>query len=163
MLAGDHDAAAREGIAGCEALEAIGERGWLSTLAGQTAQALLALDRDDEAEHWIGVADTLGTPDDVMTQTLIRQVRAKLLFRRGHQNDAEAVAREAVGMMEQTDMLGATADAKLDLAEILDGAGKHAEALQEIEEAADLYERKRHLVGVARTRELLASAREQAY
>ncbi len=33
-LAGDYAAAAREGIAGCEALQAIGERGWLSTLAG---------------------------------------------------------------------------------------------------------------------------------
>ena len=64
--------------------------------------------------------------------------------------------------MEQTDMLGATADAKLDLAGILHGAGKHSEALQEIEEAADLYKRKRHLVGVARARELLESPRQRA-
>ena len=162
MLAGDPEAAAREGIKGCRALEAIGERGWLSTLAGQTAQALLELDRDDEAEYWIGVADAVGSSDDVITQTLIRQVRAKLLSRRGHRAEAEAVARDAVAFVEQTDMLEATADAKLDLAGVLRAAGKDAEALQAIEEAARLYERKRHLVGVARTRALLDSARSTA-
>src|SRR2546427_3537025 len=47
MLAGDPEAAAREGIKSSAALEAIGERGWLSTLAGQTAQALIELGRDD--------------------------------------------------------------------------------------------------------------------
>jgi class 3 adenylate cyclase len=158
-LAGDYDAAAREGIAGCDALEVIGERGWLSTLAGQAAQALLQVDRDDEAEHWIGVADAVGGADDVSTQTLIRQVRAKLLSRRGHHAEAEAVARDAVALIEQTDMLGATADAKLDLAKVLQAAGKDAERLHAIEEAAVLFEQKRHLVGMARTRALLEAAR----
>ena len=41
MLAGDPETAACEGIASCQALEAIGERGWLSTIAGETAEALL--------------------------------------------------------------------------------------------------------------------------
>ncbi len=162
MLAGDPEAAARDGIESCRALDAIGERGWLSTLAGQTAQALLALDRDDEAEHWIGVADATGSPDDVITQTLIRQARAKLLSRRGRQSEAEAAARDALALIERTDMLEATADAKLDLAVVLRAGGKDAEALQAIEEAATLYERKRHLVGVTRTRALLESAQSSA-
>ena len=82
MHAGDAEAAAREALRSCAALEAIGEQGWLSTLAGQTAQALLELGRDDEAEHWVDVADEIGGADDVITQTLIRQVRAKLLAAR---------------------------------------------------------------------------------
>ena len=89
-LAGNHEAAAREGIAGCQALQAMGERGWLSTLAGQTAQALLELDRDAEAEYWIDVADDVGGPDDVITQALIRQVRAMLLLRGGDRAGARS-------------------------------------------------------------------------
>ena len=161
-LAGDHDAAAREGIAGCEALQALGERGWLSTLAGQTAQALLEVDRDDEAEHWIGVADAVGGADDVITQALIREVRARLLSRRGNQAEAERLAREAVGLTERTDMLEAIADAKLNLAGVLQAAGKNSERLQAIEEALALYEQKRHLVGMARAGALLESARSPA-
>ena len=42
------------------ASEALGERGWLSTLAGQTALALVELGRDEEAEHWIEVARDAG-------------------------------------------------------------------------------------------------------
>jgi len=161
-VAGDHDAAAREGIAGCEALQALGERGWLSTLAGQTAQALLEVDRDDEAEHWIGVADAVGGADDVITQALIREVRARLLSRRGNQAEAERLAREAVGLTERTDMLEAIADAKLNLAGVLQAAGKNSERLQAIEEALALYEQKRHLVGMARAGALLESARSPA-
>jgi tetratricopeptide (TPR) repeat protein len=122
----------------------------------------LELDRDDEAEHWIGVADAVGGADDVITQALIRQVKAKLLSRRGRQAEAEAVARDAVALIEQTDMLKAIADAKLDLADVLRAAGEEAEALQAIEEAAGLYERKRHLVGMAQTRALLESARSRS-
>jgi class 3 adenylate cyclase len=161
-LAGDHEAAVREGIAGCEKLEAIGERGWLSTLAGQTAQELLEVDRDDDAEHWIGVADAVGSADDVITQALIREVRARLLLRRGDEAGAEMMARDAVALTERTDMLEAIADAKLNLAEVLQGAGKNVERLEAIEEAAALYEQKRHLVGMARTRTLLEAARSPA-
>ena len=162
MLAGDPEAAAREGIKSSEALEAIGERGWLSTLAAHTAQALMELGRDDEAEHWIGVADEVGGPDDVITQTLIRQVRAKLLSRRGRHAEAEALAREAVELVGRTDMLSAIADAKVDLAEVLRANGEDAEALQALEEAGKLYERKRHLAGIARIRTLVGAARTGA-
>jgi tetratricopeptide (TPR) repeat protein len=159
MLAGDPEAAAREGIKSSAALEAIGERGWLSTLAGQTAQALMELGRDDQAEHWIDVADRIGGPDDVITQTQIRQVRAKLLSRRGLHVEAVALAHEAVELVESTDMLEGIANAKVDLAEVLRASGMGAEALEALEEAEALFERKRHFVGIARTRALAEAAR----
>jgi tetratricopeptide (TPR) repeat protein len=159
MLAGDPEAAAREGIKSSAALEAIGERGWLSTLAGQTAQALMEVGRDDEAEHWIDVADRIGGPDDVITQTQIRQVRAKLLSRRGLHVEAVALAHEAVELVGTTDMLEGIANAKIDLAEVLRASGMDAEALKALEEAEALFERKRHLVGIARTRALAEAAR----
>ena len=55
--------------------------------------------------------------------------------------------------------LEATAAAKLNLAGVLQAAGSDAEAIDEIGAAVELYERKRHLVGAARARSLLESAR----
>ena len=151
-----------KGISGLPGAQAIGERGWLSTVAGQTAHALLELGRDDEAEHWIGVAAASGSPDDVITRTLTLEVEAKLCSRRGDHAEAAALARAAVALIAQTDMLEATADARLTLAGVLHATGDDAEAVEQIEEAVELYERKRHLVGAARARSLLASARSPA-
>jgi hypothetical protein len=157
MLAGDAEAAAGEGVRTCEALEAIGERGWLSTIAGQTAQALLELGRDDEA--WIDVADEVGGPEDVITQALILQVRARLLARSGRAVDGEALARRSVDLVDRTDMLEARADARVDLAAVLRADGRSDEALTALHEAEELYRLKQHLVGVARVQSLVADAR----
>jgi hypothetical protein len=159
MLAGDAEAAAGEGVRTCEALEAIGERGWLSTIAGQTAQALLELGRDDEAAHWIDVADEVGGPEDVITQALILQVRARLLARSGRAVDGEALARRSVDLVDRTDMLEARADARVDLAAVLRADGRSDEALTALHEAEELYRLKQHLVGVARVQSLVADAR----
>ena len=158
LIADRPDEAAEEGIKGCRTLEALGERGWLSSLAGQTALALLALDRDDEAGHWIDVAEEAGAPDDVYTQALVHQVRARLASRQGAHEVAETLAREAVSIVDPTDTLAMRAEARLDLAEVLRAAGRGAEAARMLEEAANLFEQKGHLVGAARARELREEA-----
>ena len=78
------------------------------TRPGRSAQALYALDRLDEADAWAGRAAELGASDDAWTQMLWRQVRAKVLARRGEHAEAEQLAREAVAIGEETDMLDAT-------------------------------------------------------
>ena len=98
----------------------------------------------------------------MITQTLILQGRAKLCSRRGDHTEAAALARAALDLVAQTDMLEATADARLNLARMLQATGDDAEAIEQIEKAVELYERKRHLVGAARARSLLASARSPA-
>ena len=55
---------------------------------------------------------------------LWRQVRAKLLARSGEHADAERLAREAVAVCEETDMLDAQGDAYADFAEVLLLSGK---------------------------------------
>ncbi len=99
--------------------------------------------------------------DDVITQALIKEVEARLLSRRGRHDAAKIAARDALALIERTDMLDAIAESKLNLAEVLSAAGPDddADRLQAIEEAAALYEQKRHLVGMARTGALLESAR----
>jgi tetratricopeptide (TPR) repeat protein len=86
-----------------------------------------------------------------------REVRAKVLARRGEFELAETVAREAVAMMEQTDSTGSQADAWFALAEVLKLADRDEEAAEAAARAADLYERKGIVPKVTRARELRTS------
>ena len=60
-----------------------------------------------------------GAADDTVTQVIWRGVRAKVLAREGSCEQAEALAREAVALIEPTDLLSHHGDAMLDLAEVL--------------------------------------------
>jgi class 3 adenylate cyclase/tetratricopeptide (TPR) repeat protein len=156
LHAGDAARAAEVGLDGVAALEALGERGWLSTVAGHTAEALYRLGRDDEAWQLTDKAEEAGASDDVITQMLICQVRAKLLSRRGEHVEAERLARKAVTWGEPTDALEYKANALRDLAVVLGAAGRPDEALAALEEALPFYEEKGHTVGLARLDELRA-------
>jgi mannose/cellobiose epimerase-like protein (N-acyl-D-glucosamine 2-epimerase family) len=70
--------------------------------------------------------------------------------RRGDLEEGERLAREAVALAEETDMLSAHAGALLALADVLALGGREARA--ELEEALALYERKGNLVMAERTR-----------
>jgi class 3 adenylate cyclase len=157
--AGNHEGAAEIALDGCAQLEELGERGWLSTLAGQTAQYLYELDRIDEAWHWTEVAEGAGARDDVITLLLILQVRAKVRARRGNLAEAEGLAREAVTRSDATDMLVSQGEARIDLAEVLSLAGRRKEAAELLGAAEALYAEKGYSVGVARTHALLGELR----
>ena len=157
ILAGDYDAAAELGDEGCRLLEESGEKGFLSTAAGNLAQALLELDRLEEADAWAGRAAELGASDDTVTQMLWRQPRAKLLARRGELEEAEVLAREAVAIGDATDMLDSQGDAYADLGEVLLLARKPEDAAAAFEQALERFERKGNLVSAERTRARLAS------
>jgi tetratricopeptide (TPR) repeat protein len=162
LLAGDPAAAAGLGAEGCRQLEELGVQGSLSTAAGDLAQALYALDRLEEAEAWAGRAAELGASDDVLTQMLWRQVRAKVLARSGEHAEAERLAREAVAIGEGTDMLDVQGDGYADLAEVLSLAGRPQEATQALEQARARYEPKGNLVMARRVRARLAELQHAA-
>ena len=154
LTAGNAEAALAAGLKGVADLGELGERGWLSTVAGHAAEALYRLGRDDEAWGMTGTAEEAGAPDDVITQMLILQVRAKILSRRGEHAEAERLAREAVAWGEPTDALAHKADSYRDLAIVLGAAGKGDEALSALAEAQAHYAAKGHTVGVANVEEL---------
>ena len=85
---------------------------------------------------------------------LWRQVRGKVLARRGELQEGEQLLREAVALAEETDILNAHADALVDLAEVLALAGHDASS--ELDRALARYERKGNLVMAERTRSRLA-------
>ena len=93
-----------------------------------------------------------------MTQMLSRQVRAKVLARRGEHAEAERLAREAVAIGEGTDALNWQGDAHADLAEVLLLGGKAEEAAAALEQALDRYERKGNLVMARRMRDRMAAS-----
>lgn len=156
MLAGDPAAAARLGEEGCRLLEQAGERSFLSTGTGYLAQALYALGDLEAAEHRAFRAAEIGASDDALTQTLSRQVRAKVLAARGHHPEAEEVAREAVALVDTTDLLNVQADAYSDLADVLAHGTKTEQERTALEQALGRYERKGNIVMVEKTRTRLA-------
>jgi class 3 adenylate cyclase/tetratricopeptide (TPR) repeat protein len=156
MLAGDPAAAERDLRRDYEALEEMGEKYLLSTVAAELACALAERSCNDEAEGYTHVAQELAADDDLTSQALWRWVRARVLARRGEIERALGLAREAIRLLSETDSLVAQADALIALSEVVAVAGRRAEARASVEQALGLYERKGDLVSAARARTLLA-------
>ena len=155
MLAGDY--AAAEGFLreGCDTFERIGEKGFLSTYVALHGQALLELDKLEEAAAAASRSRELGAVDDIVTQMLWRQLQAKILARRGEHEESVRLAEEAVALGEPTDASDFKADALRDLADVYEYARKPDDARAALRRALDLYERKGNLVMAARVRKQL--------
>jgi predicted ATPase/class 3 adenylate cyclase len=156
LLAGDPVAAERGLRRGFDALEEMGDRALLSTTAAFLGEALLAQDRDDEAERFARLSAELTAEDDVLTQAMWRGVQAAILARRGGLAEAERLARQGVGLAERTDFLNHRAEALVVLGTVLAQQGRSEGAQGALAEALGLYERKGNLVAAAQVRRGLA-------
>ncbi|PWU25361.1 MAG: adenylate/guanylate cyclase domain-containing protein [Candidatus Rokuibacteriota bacterium] len=156
LWAGDPGGAERVIRRACELLEEMGEKASLSTRGAVLAQVLCALKRFDEAEEWSRTSEELAPSDDIATQMLWRRARARVLAHRGELTKAERLMREALALLEQTDALNEQAEARMDLAEVLEVGGKTKEAFTALEQALGLYERKGNVVMAERMRARLA-------
>jgi tetratricopeptide (TPR) repeat protein len=156
LLGGDAAAAAELGVEGCRLLAEVGYTGSLSTAAGLLAQAMYALDRLEEADTWAERAAELGASDDVITQMLWRQAKAKVLAKADQRVDAERLVRDAVAIGEATDMLDMQGDGYADLGEVLALAGRPEEAAGALEEALRRYEEKGNVTSARRTQARLS-------
>jgi class 3 adenylate cyclase/tetratricopeptide (TPR) repeat protein len=158
LWAGDPAAAVEFGAEGFRLHEEMGNQDFLAPAAGKLGQAFYALDRLEEADSWGGRSAELGTSDDAVKEMVWRQVRGKVLARRGEHEDGVRLAREAVEIGEGTDSLIEQGDAHADLAEALSLTGSPVEAAVSLRHALDRYERKEHLVLAQRMRERLAGS-----
>ena len=152
LLAGEPAAAEAQLRAGYEKLEEMGEHTLIATTAAMLAQAVLAQGRPEEAARFCAIAAATTADDDVPTQAMWRGVRARLLAAEGRAEAAAALARDAVALAERTDFPTVHADARLDLAAVLEGAAAEAAARQ----ALALYEAKGDVVSAGRARARLA-------
>ena len=138
-----------------DGLTATGDRAFASTVAAVLGDVLLDLRNDNEAWEFGRIARETSSSDDVISQTGGRAVQARVLSRRGDQRGAEALAREAVAIIGQTDYLGEHALALVHLAHVLQESGKTTEAIASAREAIELYDRKGATFFSERTQRLI--------
>ena len=156
MLAGDAVAAECELRGAVDTLAQIGEQGFQSTIAAALAHALVEQGRLDEAEEMVSASELAGAEDDVSTQVLGRSARARILAARGRYEEAERIARDAVGRSEETDDLNMRGDTLLDLGEVLSAAGNRDGAVSAVEHALELFEVKGNAAAMEAARSRLS-------
>ena len=105
LWAGDAAAAAKFGAEGWRLHLELGQSSFLPHAAANRARALYALGQLDEAEAWAVRAAEFASESWTWTEMLWRQVRAKVHARRGEHADAERLAREAVAICDETELL----------------------------------------------------------
>jgi class 3 adenylate cyclase len=155
MLAGEPAEAEARLRAGYERLEQMGEKSILSTTAALLARAIYAQGRYPEAAAFCAESENTAAAEDLSAQVTWRGVRAKILAIDGHTDEAENLAREAVQLAAQTDMLNRRADALLDLADVLRLAGRSGDANAALHEALEFYELKGNAVSAGHARSLI--------
>jgi class 3 adenylate cyclase/tetratricopeptide (TPR) repeat protein len=141
-VAGDLEAAERELRAGYELLASLGEKGFLSTVAGSLARCVAKRGGLEEAEELARIGVRASATDDVYSQVTWRQALALVHAQRGQPDRALALAREAVGLAEPTDDCPMRAGAFEDLAEVHRLGGRMAEAADGLRRAIDTWDRK---------------------
>ena len=152
MVSGEVAAAERCLRLGYERLEEMGEKAVLSSTAADLADAIYTQGRFDEANYFTEASEAAAAPNDVAAQMGWRRVRAKIVAKDGHTEEAERLASEAVALAGQTDWLSMHGDALADLGEVLQEAGRRAEAREATRQALALYEQKGNSVAADRTR-----------
>ena len=161
-LSADHlDAAEHELRGGFDALTAMGETFYTSSIAAILAEVLYERGRLEEADEFTRVAEELTSDDDASAQAEWRSVRAKVRARGGRFEEALALATEAVAILSETDVLVWQADAIRDEAEVLWLAGRDEEAREGFAQAIMRYEKKGDVASARRTRARLAELVEE--
>jgi class 3 adenylate cyclase/tetratricopeptide (TPR) repeat protein len=142
----------REFRAAYETLAEAGEKGVLSTMAADLADAVLAQGRIEEAVRLLDEAEQAGASEDVVTQVIVARVRAKVLAERGEAEAAERLAREAVERAFATEYVQMRADTLRAFADVLAAAGRSEEAAEVLAQAIGVYEAKGFLLLADRAR-----------
>jgi triphosphoribosyl-dephospho-CoA synthetase len=139
-----------------DTLHAMGEKAFLSTVAAELAETVLAQGRDREAERLTEESELLAVEDDVESQVRWRMTRAKLLAGRGEIEAGEALANDAVRRSSATEFPNLHAGALMTLAEVASAAGADEAASAALAQARDVYVSKGNTVSAAGAEELLA-------
>jgi class 3 adenylate cyclase/tetratricopeptide (TPR) repeat protein len=117
-LAGDLDAAEREYERSCHDLKALGESSYLSTVAGLHARLLARRGKPAQAQAALELARRHGSPDDVATQSLVRQAEGLLAAAAGDADRARAAITDAVQREPENEQPDAAGEAYLTAADV---------------------------------------------
>jgi DNA-binding SARP family transcriptional activator/tetratricopeptide (TPR) repeat protein len=150
LLAGDPVGAERVLLWGYEVLLDIGDSCRTATLTAHMAEALYQQQRFDEAIEWIARCRAEVGLDDHVPEVDWRAVRARIHARAGETEAAEALAREALSIAEETDFPMLHGVAWHALGDVLAAAAARSQARSAFAKAQAHYERKGDLVSAAR-------------
>ena len=142
MLAGDLSAAESALRAADDVLAAAGEKYLHSWVAGLLAQTLIERGELDEADRLGRQSQELAPDADIASQALWRCVRGRILARQGAADEAEAIVREALALLEPTDATVLQLETYVDLGEVLAVGGSFEDARAAYEAARALAEKK---------------------
>jgi tetratricopeptide (TPR) repeat protein len=162
LLAGAPVLAERAARAGLQAFEAMHNRNQGSTAAALLGLALIEQGRDDEALEYADLAAAWAVRDDLHSQTGALAIRARVLARRGELAAAETAARGEVALSKASDEPKLRGDALVNLAFVLEHAGRADEAADALSAALAVYERKGNIAAASRARALIESERRRA-
>jgi class 3 adenylate cyclase/predicted ATPase len=151
------DAAARERVLrqSCDQLRSLGERASLSTIAAELADALIDLDRTDEAKAVCAVAEEAGAEDDMVTQVFVRLVRGRLAEASGRREEALASVTDGLALADQGEYYELRVRSRLVFAQLLLNAGRLEEARSRAEEVIGLTQVRGDVIFEVRARDLL--------
>jgi class 3 adenylate cyclase/tetratricopeptide (TPR) repeat protein len=158
LLAGDPARAEEELRRDYEALEALGERYYRSTIAALLAEALYLQGRSTDALEFSRVAEELADPDDTAVQIWWRSARAKLLAAEGRADEALALVDAAITLARESGSPSFIGGVLADQATVLELSGRGEAAGPPLREALAVFERKGDLVSAGRVRARLAGA-----
>ena len=157
LLAGDLVAAEAELRRDDEALAALDEAYFRSTVAAILANVLVETGDLEEAARYAELAEKLADADDTWSQAAWRTARAGVLVRRAELVDADRLATEAVDLVRAGDDLTLRAETLVTAAAIRAGTGHERDAAAWLDEALAIYDEKGDHVSGTRVRERLAS------
>jgi ATP/maltotriose-dependent transcriptional regulator MalT len=124
---GDLDATERSARDAIRTLAPLEDRGTLCEVQRRLAEVLLLRGKVDEADRYATAAvETVGT-QDMSSRASTRTTLARVRMAQGHQEEAEALLREAVEILEQTEYRNQI-DCFGDLVQLLRDTGRGDEA-----------------------------------
>jgi class 3 adenylate cyclase/tetratricopeptide (TPR) repeat protein len=158
LLAGNPVAAEERMRPAYETFDRLGERATRATLAPILGEAVYAQGRHEEAEALSRVSEEISSADDFDAQYRWRALRAKILARQGAAAEADALAREAHRIVQQSDSPVEQAAALVAHGEVLQLIGRSADAAVMFAQALQHYQAKGDLVSASRIRTLVEAS-----
>jgi tetratricopeptide (TPR) repeat protein len=158
LLAGDLAAAEIELRRDYEALDAIDETYFRSTISAYLAHVLWLAGDPDGALAYSEIAERIGDAEDVLTQVPWRSTRALVLASRGDVEGARLLATQAVDIARSTPQRLLQAEALVGLADVLEATGDHESSGPPLREALTLFEQKGDVVSAGRLRDRIGAA-----
>jgi tetratricopeptide (TPR) repeat protein len=135
----------------------VGDEGLRAAIGSTLAHVMLDAGRSEEAIQLLENVWRAMAPDDVVTQVAWRSARARAFAAQDRTEEAGEVARQAIRLAEQTDLMDVRAGALLAFAEVLRAQGRPNEATPFARRARRVLDRRGAVVPAERASALLES------